>query len=65
MRLLDLFCSSGGAGEGYRRAGFEVTGVDIVKRATGYPCGDFIKADCAEALKNIERLSDDLVFRQG
>lgn len=29
MRLLDLFCGAGGAGEGYRRAGFDVTGVDI------------------------------------
>jgi DNA (cytosine-5)-methyltransferase 1 len=29
MRLLDLFCCQGGAGEGYRRAGFDVTGVDI------------------------------------
>lgn len=28
-RLLDLFCGAGGAGEGYRRAGFDVTGVDI------------------------------------
>ena len=29
MRLLDLFCGAGGAGMGYHRAGFEVTGVDI------------------------------------
>jgi DNA (cytosine-5)-methyltransferase 1 len=29
MKLLDLFCCEGGAGEGYRRAGFDVTGVDI------------------------------------
>jgi DNA (cytosine-5)-methyltransferase 1 len=28
-RLLDLFCGVGGAGEGYRQAGFDVTGVDI------------------------------------
>jgi len=27
-KLLDLFCCAGGAGEGYRRAGFDVTGVD-------------------------------------
>ena len=27
-RLLDLFACAGGAGEGYRRAGFEVMGVD-------------------------------------
>jgi DNA (cytosine-5)-methyltransferase 1 len=29
LRLLDLFCCQGGAGEGYRRAGFDITGVDI------------------------------------
>jgi DNA (cytosine-5)-methyltransferase 1 len=29
-RLLDLFCCAGGAGVGYGRAGFEVTGVDVV-----------------------------------
>jgi DNA (cytosine-5)-methyltransferase 1 len=28
-RLLDLFCGAGGAGMGYYRAGFDVTGVDI------------------------------------
>jgi DNA (cytosine-5)-methyltransferase 1 len=28
-RLLDLFCCEGGAGQGYRNAGFDVTGVDI------------------------------------
>lgn len=28
-RLLDLFCGAGGAGMGYQRAGFDVTGVDI------------------------------------
>lgn len=27
-RLLDLFCGAGGAGTGYARAGFDVTGVD-------------------------------------
>jgi len=29
LRLLDLFCCAGGAGEGYRLAGFDVHGVDI------------------------------------
>lgn len=28
-RLLDLFCCEGGASEGYRRAGFDVYGVDL------------------------------------
>lgn len=31
-RLLDLFCCDGGAATGYHQAGFDVTGVDIVKR---------------------------------
>ena len=29
-RLLDLYCGAGGAAMGYARAGFDVTGVDIV-----------------------------------
>lgn len=29
VRLLDLFCCEGGAGAGYTRAGFAITGVDI------------------------------------
>ena len=28
-KLLDLFCGAGGAGEGYRQAGFEIVGVDL------------------------------------
>jgi DNA (cytosine-5)-methyltransferase 1 len=28
-KLLDLFCSAGGCGMGYSRAGFDVVGVDI------------------------------------
>ncbi|WP_406462175.1 DNA methylase [Streptomyces sp. NBC_00111] len=35
-RLLDLFCCAGGAAMGYRRAGFEVIGVDIADRPN-YP----------------------------
>jgi DNA (cytosine-5)-methyltransferase 1 len=50
VRLLDLFCSAGGAGEGYRRAGFEVTGVDLVRRSCGYPAGDLIVADVLDLL---------------
>lgn len=46
-RLLDLFCGAGGAGEGYRRAGFEVTGVDI-KAQPNYKAGKFIQADALD-----------------
>ena len=36
MRVLDLFCGAGMAGDGYAQAGFEPTGVDIVIRPS-YP----------------------------
>ena len=36
MRVLDLFCGAGMAGDGYAQAGFKPTGVDIVIRP-GYP----------------------------
>jgi DNA (cytosine-5)-methyltransferase 1 len=47
-RLLDLFCGAGGAGEGYRRAGFDVVGVDI--KPHDYPCGKFIHDDALNVL---------------
>lgn len=38
MRLLDLFCGEGGAGQGYADAGWEVVGVDTDgKRLEHYP----------------------------
>jgi 2-polyprenyl-3-methyl-5-hydroxy-6-metoxy-1,4-benzoquinol methylase len=33
LRMLDLFCGAGGAGVGYARAGFDVSGIDINPKA--------------------------------
>ena len=55
MKLLDLFCGGGGASVGYSRAGYEVTGVDIVKKKN-YPY-TFIKGDVMEILKDTDFLN--------
>lgn len=45
FKALDLFCCAGGMSEGLRRAGFEVTGVDIRDLAKYYRGGRFVQGD--------------------
>jgi DNA (cytosine-5)-methyltransferase 1 len=54
-RLLDLFCGAGGAGEGYRRAGFYVVGVDSTPHV--YPAGEFLQADALDVLADRDFLA--------
>lgn len=62
LTLLDLYAGAGGAGEGYRRAGYTVTGVDHRRRQCGYPPGELIVADCLDVLEDKEFLrSFDLI----
>lgn len=61
-RLLDLFCGGFGAGWGYVQAGFDVTGVDFVKRRQRPPGVEFIEADCLDVLDDVAFLrSFDLI----
>lgn len=51
MRLLDLFSGAGGCSVGYRRAGFEVCGIDIADQPN-YPF-DFVQAGALESLRRL------------
>ena len=50
-KLLDLYSCAGGAGEGYRRAGFDVYSVDIADQPNNpFP---FYKGDVLEVLLDL------------
>lgn len=52
-RLLDLYSCAGGAGEGYRRAGFDVYSVDIAEQPNNpFP---FLRGDVLEVLATLLR----------
>lgn len=53
---LDLFCGGFGAGHGLQRAGFAVTGVDIVERAHRPEGVHFVRADVADVLTDLDFL---------
>lgn len=50
-----MFCKAGGAGAGYHKAGFDVTGVDIEPQSN-YPY-KFIQADALDVLQDTSFLS--------
>lgn len=61
MRVLDLFCGAGGAGKGYQKAGFSVTGIDIHYRFRY--CGKFVQDDAMDMLRHdVERIRQTYAF---
>ena len=58
-RLLDLFCCQGGAGTGYDRAGFDVTGVDIHPQPL-YPFR-FVQASALDVLEHWDLSAFDVI----
>lgn len=56
MRCLDLYCGGFGAGYGWSLAGFDVTGVDRVRRQAIPEGVTFIKADVLDVLEDKELL---------
>lgn len=62
MKLLDTFCCAGGCSEGYRRAGFQPYGIDIVNQPH-YPFPILIM-DALEALDRLIK-GESLTFSNG
>lgn len=60
MKLLDLFSGAGGAAVGYRRAGFEVIGVDINPQRH-YPY-EFMQHDAMELLNDLADYGPEFVL---
>jgi DNA (cytosine-5)-methyltransferase 1 len=56
---LDLFCGGGGAGEGYRRSGFSVLGVDLEDHARSFgKAGQFHQMDWQDGLEKFAAAAD-------